>query len=338
MVRFFRTSVIICFIIALTVPSFSQAQRKHKKVKDTASAAQARLKEVWDLVGDKYVETPDMDNLSEQAIIAMLKALDPHSIYIPAKDVQKANENLQGNFEGVGITFQILDDTINVLEVIADGPSAKEGIHAGDKIIRIDGKPAIGDSVNSTFVANHLRGPKGSNVTITMLRDGTETDFKVTRGKVPIFSVETWFMANDTVGYIKLSRFARTSVDEVREAMSNLRKQGMKALMLDLRGNSGGFLDVATALANEFLPARKLIVYQEGRKQPRHAYSTNSQGRFRDGRLVVLIDENSASASEIVSGAIQDWDRGTIVGRRTSETHHSTILHPLWTLHTETLQ
>jgi len=316
MTHFFRTTLIVCLSIYIMVPSFAEAQRKHKKTKDTVATAEARLKEVWDLVGDKYVETPDMDNLSEHAIIAMLKALDPHSVYIAAKDVQKANENLQGNFEGVGVTFQILDDTINVLEVIEDGPSAKVGIQAGDKIIRIDGKSAVGDSVNNTFVSNHLRGPKGSEVMITMLRNGTEVEFKVTRGKVPIYSVETWFMANDTVGYIKLSRFARTSVNEVRKAMDELQKQGMKALMLDLRGNSGGFLDVATGLANEFLPSRKLIVYQEGRKQPRHAYSTNSMGRFREGRLVVLIDENSASASEIVSGAIQDWDRGTIVGRR----------------------
>ena len=316
MTQFIKTSILAYFTISLLVPSFANAQRRHKKVKDTVAAAEARLQEVWNLVGDKYVETPDMNNLSEQAVIAMLKALDPHSIYIAAKDVQKANENLQGNFEGVGVTFQILDDTINVLEVIADGPSAKAGIKAGDKIVRIDGRPAVGDSVNNTFVANHLRGPKGSEVTITMLRGGSEIDFRVTRGKVPIYSVETWFMANDTVGYIKLARFARTSVTEVRKAIDELRQQGMRALMLDLRGNSGGFLDVATGLANEFLPARKLIVYQEGRKQPRHAYNTNSQGRFREGPLVVLIDENSASASEIVSGAIQDWDRGLIVGRR----------------------
>ncbi len=312
----FSVTTLALLTICLLMPNFAQGQRRHKKTKDTTGVAETRLKEVWNLVSDKYVETPDMDNLSEQAIIAMLKALDPHSIYIAAKDVQKANENLQGNFEGVGVTFQILDDTINVLEVIADGPSEKAGIRAGDKIIRIDGKPAVGDSVDNSFVASHLRGPKGSQVMITILREDKEIDFKVTRGRVPIFSVETWFMANDTVGYIKLSRFARTSVAEVRKAMDELRKQGMRALMLDLRGNSGGFLDVATGLANEFLPSRKLIVYQEGRKQPRHAYNTNTTGRFREGRLVVLIDENSASASEIVSGAIQDWDRGTIVGRR----------------------
>ena len=313
----FEIWLMLPFFVALLLPSQSIAQRKHKsKTLDTAAAAEMRLKEVLDLVNDRYVETPDMEKASEQAIVAMLKTLDPHSVYISANDVQKANENLQGNFEGVGITFQILDDTVNVVEVIDGGPSYKAGIQAGDKIVRIDGKSAVGDSVNNTFVSTHLRGTKGSVVEITMLRGKSELNFKVTRDKVPIYSVETWFMENDSVGYIKLSRFARTSADEACKALDQLKKLGMKALMLDLRGNSGGFLDVATSLANEFLPARKLIVYQEGRRQPRHSYSTNSHGRFREGRLVVLIDENSASASEIVSGAIQDWDRGTIVGRR----------------------
>ena len=314
----FKHSTILFLVITLLVCQPAWAQRKHKRGRslDTTAVAEARVKEIWNLIQDRYVESPDMDSLATQAIVAMLKTLDPHSIYIPAKDVQKANENLQGNFEGVGISFQVVDDTINVVEVIAGGPSSGVGILPGDKIIRIDGLPATGDSVNNTFVSNHLRGPKGSSVSIAVLRGQAEKEFKVTRGKVPIRSVDTWFMASDTVGYIKLERFARTSVDEVRAALDDLQRQGMKSLMLDLRGNSGGFLDIATSLANEFLSARKLIVYQEGRRQPRHSYSTNSHGRFRDGRLVVLIDENSASASEIVSGAIQDWDRGTIVGRR----------------------
>lgn len=307
----------ILLLVSFASPSDAQTKfrsRSHKL--DTNAAAEARLKEMWSLILDRYVESPDMDSLATQAIVAMLKSLDPHSIYIPAKDVQKANENLQGNFEGVGISFQIVDDTIHVVDVIEGGPSSKVGILPGDKIIRIDGRPAVGDSVNNTFVSNHLRGPKGSQVTITMLRGSAEKDISITRGKVPIRSIDTWFMATDTVGYIKLERFARTSVDEFRAALADLQRQGMKSLMLDLRGNSGGFLDIATALANEFLPARKLIVYQEGRRQPRHSYSTNATGRFREGRLVVIIDENSASASEIVSGAVQDWDRGTIVGRR----------------------
>lgn len=309
----------LVFGLAILVCLPVQAQRKqHRQGRalDSAAAAEARVKEMWNLIQDRYVESPDMDSLATQAIVAMLKTLDPHSIYIPAKDVQKANENLQGNFEGVGISFQIVDDTIHVVEVIEGGPSSKAGILPGDKIVRIDGRPAVGDSVNNTFVSNHLRGPKGSDVKITMLRDNKELNFNITRGKVPIRSIDTWFMANDTVGYIKLERFARTSVDEFRAALSDLRKQGMNSLMLDLRGNSGGFLDIATSLANEFLASRKLIVYQEGRKQPRHSYSTNASGRFREGKLVVMIDENSASASEIVSGAVQDWDRGTIVGRR----------------------
>lgn len=304
--------VLFCVLVA-SCPIY--AQKKHK-AKDTTMAGEARLMEVWKMIGNRYVESPDMDNLSEEAIKAMLKALDPHSMYITAKDVQKANENLQGNFEGVGLSFQIVEDTINIVEVIAGGPSEKSGIMAGDKIVRIDNGSAVGDSVDNTFVANHLRGPKGSQVELTVLRRKSELTFKVTRDKVPIYSVETSFMANDSVGYIKLSRFARTSAAEVRRAMEELEKQGMKALMLDLRGNTGGFLDIATSVANEFLPSRKLIVYTQGRTQPRQSFTTNIHGGFRKGRLVVLIDENSASASEIVSGAIQDWDRGTIVGRR----------------------
>ena len=209
--------------------------------------------------------------------------------------------------------------------VIDGGPSEKVGIMVGDKLIRIDGEPSTGDSINNQFVFNHLRGKKGTLVTLDVLRQGTIYTFEITRDKVPIYSIDTWFMADDTIGYIRLIRFARTSIDEFRKALSSLQKQGMKALILDLRGNTGGFLDIAYNLANEFLDRNQLIVYTEGRKSPRQNFRSNGRGKFRAeydndvivaNRLVVLIDENSASASEIVSGAVQDWDRGTIIGRR----------------------
>ncbi|MBQ8703850.1 MAG: S41 family peptidase [Bacteroidales bacterium] len=268
------------------------------------------------LIDGNYTETPDMDRLGEEAVKAMLKNLDPHSVYIPAKDVARANEGLQGNFEGVGVSFQIVNDTIVVQSVIDGGPSEKVGIMIGDKFIRIDGIDATGDSARNDFVFRHLRGKKGTTVVVDVLRQGTVYSFHIVRDKIPLYSIDTYFMANDTVGYIRLVRFARTSVDEFRKALRSLRKQGMTALILDLRGNSGGYLDIAHGLASEFLERGQLVVYQEGRRTPRQNYRAHGRGNFREGSLVVLIDETSASASEIVSGAIQDWDRGTIVGRR----------------------
>ncbi|MCR5589590.1 MAG: S41 family peptidase [Bacteroidales bacterium] len=280
------------------------------------TAGQMRVDEVMKLIDGNYTEGPDMDMLSTEAVNAMLKALDPHSVYIAAKDVERANEGLQGNFEGVGISFQIVSDTIVVQSVIEGGPSEKVGVMVGDKLLRIDGEVATGDTINNNFVFKRLRGKKGTEVVIDILRQGTEYTFNIIRDKVPIYSIDTYFMADDTVGYIRLTRFARTSVDEFRKALKELKKQGMTALMLDLRGNTGGYLDIANSMANEFLERGQLIVYTQGRKSPRHNYSANGRGNWKTGRLVVMIDEGSASASEIVSGAVQDWDRGTLVGRR----------------------
>lgn len=285
-------------------------------VPDTVSAGQLRVDEVMGMIDANYVDSPDMNKMSEEAIRAMLKALDPHSMYIPSKDVQRANEGLEGNFEGVGISFQIVEDTIVVGSVISGGPSEKVGLAVGDKILRIDGGAATGDSINNNFVFKHLRGKKGTVVTLDILRAGTVYTFEVVRDKVPIYSVDTYFMADDSIGYIRLIRFARTSVDEFRKALKSLDKQGMKSLILDLRGNTGGYLDIACGMANEFLSRGQLIVYTEGRMSKRQDFRANSRGQFREGRLAVLIDEGSASASEIVSGAIQDWDRGIVIGRR----------------------
>ena len=305
---------ILSILSIVSIVSTASAQRPF--IPDTVTAGQARVDEVMKLIDGNYTEGPDMDKMSTEAINAMLKALDPHSVYIAAKDVERANEGLQGNFEGVGISFQIVSDTIVVQSVIEGGPSEKVGVMVGDKLLRIDGEKATGDSVNNEFVFKRLRGKKGTEVVIDILRQGTEYTFHIIRDKVPIYSIDTYFMADDTVGYIRLTRFARTSVDEFRKALKSLQKQGMKALMLDLRGNTGGYLDIANAMANEFLERGQLIVYTQGRKSPRHNYSANGRGNWKKGRLVVMIDEGSASASEIVSGAVQDWDRGMLVGRR----------------------
>ena len=293
---------------------------------DTVSNGQLRVDEVMQLVDGNYVELPNMDRMSETAINAMLKALDPHSVYIAARDVQRANESLQGNFEGVGISFQIVDDTIVVVSVVEGGPSEKVGVMAGDRLLRVDGTPATGDSITNGFAYKHLRGKKGTEVNLDVLRNSKEYTFHIVRDKIPVHSIDTYFMADDSTGYIRLARFARTSVDEFRKAVSNLKKQGMKGLILDLRGNAGGYLDIACGLANEFLERNQLIVYTEGRTVRRQNFRANGHGEWRaiagvggsvvGNRVAVLIDENSASASEIVSGALQDWDRGVLVGRR----------------------
>ena len=295
-------------------------------IPDTVTAGQLRVDEVMKLIDGNYTEAPDMDKMSEVAISAMFKALDPHSVYIAAKDVQRANEQLQGNFEGVGISFQIVDKTVVVQTVIEGGPSEKVGLMIGDKIISIDGINATGDSATNDFVFRHLRGKKGTTVVVNVDRQGMVYTFHIVRDKIPIYSIDTYFMADDSIGYIRLIRFARSSADEFRKALKALKKQGMTSLILDLRGNAGGYLDIACQLGNEFLERGQLIVYQEGRRTPRQNYTSNGRGNWRatrdakgnivGGRLVVLIDEGSASASEIVSGAVQDWDRGTIVGRR----------------------
>lgn len=318
---------ILSFLAVLSV--FATVTAQHPIVPDTSTHGQLRVDEVMRLIDGNYTEAPDMDKLSATAINAMLKELDPHSIYIPAKDVQKANESLQGNFEGVGISFQIVNDTVVVQSVIADGPSEKVGVHIGDKLLTIDGIKATGDSARNDFIFRHLRGKKSTEVVVEMLRDGSVIPFHIIRDKIPIYSIDTYFMVDDSIGYIRLIRFARTSADEFRKAVNSLKKQGMTALVLDLRGNTGGFLDIACQISNEFLERGQLIVYQEGRRTPRQDFRANGRGNWRSqstakgtgkhtsqNRLVVLIDEGSASASEIVSGAVQDWDRGTIVGRR----------------------
>lgn len=317
---------IFLFLIAAAIaaPSlnaqskFSLFKKKQKpEVTDTAIAGVNRVLETFDLLNKYYVVDPNTDGLSETAIRAMLTSLDPHSVYIPAKDVQRTNEALQGNFEGVGISFTIFNDTICVSEVIAGGPAEKVGILSGDKFLHIDGILATGDSAKQPFVFRHLRGKKGTEVVVDMLRERDTLTFHITRDRIPINSVEVAFMEDDSIGYISLLRFARTSVSEFRKALNDLKRQGLKSLILDLRGNTGGFLDIACGMANEFISPNRLLVYQEGRAQKRQDFKSVYSGSFRKGDLVVLIDENTASASEIVSGAVQDWDRGTLIGRRT---------------------
>jgi carboxyl-terminal processing protease len=270
-------------------------------------------------INDLYLDTVNFDVLVEKGTIEMLKELDPHSAYISKKDVQQANEPLIGSFDGIGVSFALVKDTINITEVIVNGPSEKVGIKAGDKIVKVDTAVACGKHVNNKWVFDHLRGPKGTKVSILIKRGKNPEllEFNITRDKIPMNSINVFFMADKNTGYIRLERFAQTSTQELRDAITRLKARGMKNLILDLRGNGGGYLQAAFEIANEFLGNDKMIVYTDNFRKTGEQFKSNNHGEFQKGRLVILVDENSASASEIVSGATQDWDRALIMGRRT---------------------
>ena len=278
-----------------------------------------KFNRVLSLAKTYYVDTVNEEQLVESAIVEMLKKLDPHSIYIGKKELKAMNEPLEGNFEGVGIQFNILDDTLLVVATISGGPSEKIGILAGDRIIKIDSSEIAGNGLKNSQVIKLLRGKKGTKVNVYIKRRGVNDilDFTITRDKIPIFSLDAAYMVDKNIGYIKLNRFAATSIKEYNEAFIKLKKQGVKDLILDLRGNGGGYLNVAIDLADQFMPEKKLLLYTNGENSPRNTYYSTKNSTFEKGRVVILVDEGSASASEIVSGAIQDWDRGLVIGRRT---------------------
>ncbi len=265
-----------------------------------------------------YVDKVDEDKLAEKAIIEMLAQLDPHSTYSNAEEVKKMNEPLQGNFEGIGVQFQMIEDTLLVVQPVSNGPSEKVGILAGDRIVAVNDTAIAGVKMSTEDIMSRLRGPKGSKVELTIVRREVKDPlrFTVKRDKIPILSLDASYMIQPKTGYIRINRFGATTHEEFKKALSDLQKKGMKDLILDLQGNGGGYLNAAIDLANEFLDQKELIVYTEGRVAPRSEFFAKGNGDFRKGRLVVLVDEYTASASEIVSGAIQDWDRGIIVGRR----------------------
>lgn len=277
-----------------------------------------KLNKVLSWVDNYYVDTVNQDQLIEEVIIEMLRRLDPHSTYISKEDVKAMNEPLHGNFEGIGIQFNILNDTIMVVSPISGGPSEKLGIQAGDRIVKIENEIVAGIGITTKGVRDRLLGKKGTKVNVFIKRRGVSDllNFTITRDKIPIFSVDASYMIDNKIGYIKLNRFSATSMREFHKAMDKLENQGMKHLILDLKDNGGGYLNTAIELADEFLSKNKLIVYTEGTHRPKNEYIASDDGRFERGRLIVLINEGSASASEIVSGAIQDWDRGIVVGRR----------------------
>lgn len=271
------------------------------------------------LIKNLYVDDANTGKIAEKAIRAMLAELDPHSTYLSKDEVAQMNEPLQGNFEGIGISFNMLTDSLYVIDVISGGPSQKVGIMPGDKIIYVNDTLIAGVKMDNRDVIKMLRGAKGSTVRVKVLRRGNDNllAFNIVRDKIPIYSIDAAYMVDKNTGYIRLSRFGATSYDEFREAEKKLRAQGMQDMILDLTDNGGGILQIAINLADEFLDADKLVVYTEGKNQPRFTSKATNKGDFGKGNVVVLVNEFSASASEILSGALQDWDRAVVVGRRT---------------------
>ncbi|MDD6900526.1 MAG: S41 family peptidase [bacterium] len=278
-----------------------------------------KINNILGIVADEYVESVNMDSLVELAIPDIIAQLDPHSVYISAKDYEQANEELNGNFCGIGISFQVMEDTINVIEVIPGGPSEKVGIANGDKIISVDGKNFTGEKINPNLVKEQLRGPKNSVVKLGVKRATSAKTlyFTVTRGDIPIKSVDAAYMIDKNTGYVKVNQFGRNTYDEFVTALSVLKNEGAKRYIVDLRGNGGGYMEIAVAMANEFLPKDNLIVSTKGRykKNDTSVYS-DGNGSYQDAEIVVLINEFSASASEIFAGAMQDNDRGLVIGAR----------------------
>ena len=308
----------ICIIAGLLACFFSitaiQAQENKKNDSPIRKLTLAQF-----AIANLYVDETDADKLVESAIMGMLEELDPHSTYSNAEEVKKMNEPLQGNFDGIGIQFNIAEDTLFVIQPVSGGPSEKVGIRAGDRIIMVNDTLIAGVKMTTDDITRRLKGPKGTKVDVKVVRRGVDEQlsFTIKRDKIPVYSLDASYMITPKIGYIKINRFGATTYEEFMDALASLKGQGLQDLILDLQGNGGGYLNAAIDIANEFLGAGELIVYTEGRRNPRHEFFAKGNGKHQSGRLVVLVDEYSASASEIVAGAVQDWDRGMVVGRRT---------------------
>jgi carboxyl-terminal processing protease len=307
-----KNNLLIVMICALTSCS-ANAQNYEEKTN-----AQ-KLLNAYSAISNLYVDETSSSKIAEDAINGMLEKLDPHSSYTNAEETRRMNEPLEANFDGIGIQFNMLTDTLYVVQVISGGPSEKVGLVTGDRIIMVDDTLIAGVKMNNTDVMKRIRGKKGTEVRVKVKRGYSPDllEFKIIRDKIPVYSMEAAYMADKKTGYMRLNRFAASSIEEFEQAYDKLKKEGMENLILDLQGNGGGYLNTAFILSDEFLDKDKLIVYTEGKRQPRWDANSTEKGVFEKGKLVILVDEYSASASEIVSGAIQDWDRGVIVGRRT---------------------
>lgn len=307
----------LCVIIGIIIGTFYANHFSGNRL-NIINSGSNRLNNLLHIIDDQYVDAVNIDSLVDKAIPQILSDLDPHSVYISAKDVQQATDDLKGSFSGVGIEFVIRNDTIHVQGVIKNGPAEQAGILAGDKIVSVDGKPFVGKIVTNEEAMRRLKGPKDTKVKIGVQRYGQKSIkyYTITRGDIPQKSVSATYMLDDNTGYIKIKNFGENTYPELLIALAQLSQEGFSNLIIDLRDNTGGYLKSAVQMANEFLPKNRLIVYTEGRKSPRQDYKSDGRGSYQNIPLVVLINETSASASEIFAGAMQDNDRATIIGRR----------------------
>lgn len=315
--RFMPLMMALCVVIGIIVGSFYSNHFSGNRL-SIINTGTNRINNLLHIIDDQYVDKVNLDSLVEDAMPKILTELDPHSVYISAKDVEAANQDLQGSFSGVGIQFVIRQDTIHVQNVIQNGPAERAGILAGDKIVMVDDQTFVGKAVTNQEAMKRLKGPKNTKVKIGVLRYGHSKpqSFVVTRGDIPIKSVSATYMIDDKTGYIRIKSFGETTYAELLVALAKLGESGFQNLIIDLRDNTGGYLQSAVQMANEFLPKNKLIVYTEGRKSPRKDFHSDGRGSYKQTPLVVLINEGSASASEIFAGAMQDNDRATVIGRR----------------------
>lgn len=315
--RFIPFLLAICLIAGIAIGTFYANHFSGNKL-GIINTSSNKLNALLRIIDDQYVDTVNMGELVEEAMPQILSELDPHSSYIPAKDLEAVNADLKGSFSGIGIQFTIQNDTIHVNSVIQGGPSEKVGLMAGDRIVEVDDSAFVGKIVTNSEAMKRLKGEKGSKVKLGVYRPGEKglLHFTVIRGNIPVKSIDAAYMINEKVGYIKVNKFGETTYPELLIALAKLNQKSCEGLIVDLRGNTGGYMAAAIQMVNEFLPNNRLIVYTQGRKSPREDYNSNGTGSNQKMPLVVLVDEGSASASEIFAGAIQDNDRGTIVGRR----------------------
>lgn len=307
----------LCIVIGILIGMFYTNQYSGNRL-SIINTTSNKINDLLRIIDDHYVDTVNMTNLIEDAMPQILSDLDPHSVYIKAKDAEESMTDIKGSFSGIGVSFTIQEDTIHIINVIKGGPSEKVGLLAGDRIVTIDGEEFVGKEITSEESMKRLKGEKGTEVKLGIKRMGEKEllDFTIIRGDIPIHSVEASYMITPELGYIKVTKFSETTYPEMLVALARLGQEGFKGLIIDLRGNGGGIMQTAIQMANIFLPKGKLIVYTEGRNSPREEYISDGRGAFAHLPLVVLIDESSASASEIFAGAIQDNDRGTVIGRR----------------------
>lgn len=316
--RFVPLLVSVGVIVGILIGSFFASHFSGRKL-SIINTSTNKINDLFHLIDDEYVDSVSIPDLVERSMPEILKQLDPHSTYISAKDVEASMQDLKGSFSGIGVQFTVYKDTVRVIKVVKGGPSEGVGLRAGDRIVNIDGKAYVGDTITADATRNRLKGQKGSQVRLGVLRPGQKQmlSYVVTRGDVPVKSITAAYKVSESVGYIRINSFGDNTYSEFLSALAQLNTQGFRGLILDLRGNLGGYMQPAVQIANEFLPKNRLIVYTQGRKSPREDFRSDGRGSYQNLPLVVLVDETSASASEILSGALQDNDRAMIVGRRT---------------------